>query len=118
MTLEVNHDFSEVQSHPASTLKKRDLFHSTSNLIHLGENTMQAALRITTKVLPGNKIEIDIPESEIGEDIEVIIMLPDKPKPNQRRALEIFDAAHKLGPFRTPEEIDHDLQAERDSWDS
>ena len=38
-------------------------------------------------------------------------------KPKQRRALEILDAAHKLGPFRTPEEIDRQIREERDSWD-
>jgi hypothetical protein len=78
---------------------------------------MQSALRITTKVLPGRRIEIDIPEGEVGEDIEVIVMLPEKLKPPQRRALEILAAAHKLGPFRSIEAIDRDLQAERDSWD-
>ena len=79
---------------------------------------MQAALRVITKILPGNKIEIEIPEGEIGEDIEVIVMLPEKPTASKRRALEILDAAHKLGPFRSVEEIDRDLQMERDSWDS
>ncbi len=78
-----------------------------------------ADLRLITKVLPSNKIEI--PESKIGEDIEVIVMFP-KPKSRKRRALEILEAAHKLGPFRTTEEIDsalrfipseyHDLQVE------
>ena len=95
-----------------------------------------ADLRLITKVLPGNKIEIEIPESKVGEDIEVIVMFPEKPKSRKRRALEILEAAHKLGPFRTTEEIDsakrfipmscghatrtgyHDLQVERDSWDS
>jgi hypothetical protein len=79
---------------------------------------MQAALRITTKVLPGSKIEIEIPEGTVGEDIEVIVMLPEKPKPAQRRALEILAAAHKLGTGRSIDEIDRDLQAERDSWDT
>jgi len=31
--------------------------------------TMQAAFHITTKVLPGNKIEIQLPEGAIGEEI-------------------------------------------------
>ena len=63
---------------------------------------MKSALHITTKILPGN--------------IEVIIMLPDKPQPPNRRVLETPAAAHKLGSFRTSEEIDRDLQIERDSW--
>ena len=40
-----------------------------------------------------------------------------KSKTKQRRALEILDTAHKLGPFRTPEEIDRQIREERDSWD-
>ena len=40
-----------------------------------------------------------------------------KIKTKQRRALEILDAAHKLGPFRTPEEIDRQIREERDLWD-
>ncbi|MDZ8081313.1 MAG: hypothetical protein RMX35_19890 [Nostoc sp. DcaGUA01] len=35
---------------------------------------MQAALRITTKVLPGNKIEIQLPQAEIGENVDVFII--------------------------------------------
>jgi hypothetical protein len=41
------------------------------------------------------------------------------PKTVQKRSvLEIIAAAHQLTPYRTPEEIDRDIQAERDSWDS
>jgi hypothetical protein len=36
----------------------------------------------------------------------------------KRRVLEILAAAHQLPPGRTPEEIDRDLQEERNSWDS
>ncbi len=79
---------------------------------------MQSALHITTKVLPGDKIEIEVPAGSIGEDIEVIIILPDKPQSPNRRVLETLAAAHKLGSFRTAEEIDRDLQTERDAWDS
>jgi hypothetical protein len=32
--------------------------------------------------------------------------------------LEFFEEIHRQGPFRTPEQIDRDLRAERDSWDS
>lgn len=80
---------------------------------------MRSALHITTRVLPGNKIEIAVPAGSIGEDIEVIVMLPDKPRPQppNRRVLETLAAAHKLGSFRTAEESDRDLQTERDAWD-
>jgi hypothetical protein len=32
--------------------------------------------------------------------------------------LAFFEEVHRQGPFRTSEQIDHDLQLERDSWDS
>ena len=32
---------------------------------------MQPALHLTTKVLPGNKIEIEIPEGEICDTVDV-----------------------------------------------
>jgi hypothetical protein len=38
--------------------------------------TMQAGFHITTKISPGNKIEIQLPEGAIGEEIEVIVLLP------------------------------------------
>lgn len=79
---------------------------------------MQAAFHITTKVLPGNKIEIQLPEGTIGEEIKVIILLPEKPQVPKRSALEILADAHTLGSFRTPEEIDQYIQDEKNSWDS
>ncbi len=78
---------------------------------------MQSALRVMTKVLPGNKVELDIPEGSIGEEIEVIIMLPETKKFRKRRGLEILEAAHQLGKFRSLEDIDRDLRSERDAWD-
>ncbi|QYO67634.1 hypothetical protein [Leptolyngbya sp. 7M] len=79
---------------------------------------MQPALRITTKVLPGNRIEIQIPEGEIGEDVEVIVLLPEKPQISKQNVLAFFEEVHRQGPFRTPEEIDRDLQREKEAWDS
>jgi hypothetical protein len=79
---------------------------------------MQSAIHIKTKVLPGNKLEIELPPGSEGEEVEVFVVLPEK-KPLQRRnVLEILEEIHKRGPFRTVEEIDRDLQLERDSWDS
>jgi hypothetical protein len=37
---------------------------------------MQSALRITTKVLPGNRIEVQLPLSSEGQEVEVFIVLP------------------------------------------
>jgi hypothetical protein len=37
---------------------------------------MQSALRMTTKVLPGNKIELEIPPGSEGQEVEVFVVLP------------------------------------------
>lgn len=79
---------------------------------------MHSAIRITTKVLSGNKVEIELPPGSVGEEVEVIVILPESKQPKQRSVLEIFEEVHKHGPFRTVEEIDRDLQRERDSWDN
>jgi hypothetical protein len=34
---------------------------------------MQSALQIKTKVLPGNKIKIQIPEAAIGDTVDVFV---------------------------------------------
>lgn len=79
---------------------------------------MQSAIRITTRVLPGNKVEVLIPPGSEGEDVEVIVVLPEKRQQSRKSALDIIEEFHKQGPFRTAEEIDRDLQTERDSWDN
>lgn len=79
---------------------------------------MQPALRITTKVLPGNKIEIEIPEAEIGDNVDVFVILPEKAATKKRSVLEIIEESRKRHPSRTAEEIDKQIQEERLSWDS
>lgn len=79
---------------------------------------MQSALRITTKVLPGNKVEIQLPPGSVGEEVEVFVILPEKPQPGRRRVLELLEEIRSRHASRTVEEIDRELQAERDSWDS
>jgi hypothetical protein len=103
---------------------------------------MQPALHLTTKVLPGNKIEIDIPEGEIGDTVDVFVVLPAKPKeksgcdpaptkgtrasvrldreraPSKRSVLEIIEESRSRNTLRSAEDIDRQLREERDSWDS
>jgi len=78
---------------------------------------MQPALHVTTKVLPGNKIEITSPELKEGEPVEVFLVLPAAAAGPQRSVLEIVESlkGHRL--FQTPGEVDKYLQQERDSWD-
>ncbi|MGL5872608.1 MAG: hypothetical protein ACRC2R_09605 [Xenococcaceae cyanobacterium] len=47
--------------------------------------SMQPALHLTTKVLPGKKIEIEIPEGEIGDTVDVFLVLPENQKQKSDR---------------------------------
>lgn len=76
----------------------------------MSHKTMQPALRITTKVLPGNKIEIEIPEAEIGDRVQVFVILPEKAEPKRRSVLDIIEASRTRHPSRTAEDIDKQLQ--------
>jgi virulence-associated protein VagC len=39
---------------------------------------MQSAIRITTKVLAGDKLEIQVPPGSVGEEVEVFVIIPEK----------------------------------------
>lgn len=84
---------------------------------------MQSALRIKTKVLPGNKIEIILPadtSNSVGQTIEVIVLLPEqKPVLERQSILKFLEEIHRQRPVgRSVEEINRDLQVERDAWDN
>lgn len=79
---------------------------------------MQPALHLTTKVLPGNKIEIEIPEGEIGDIVDVFVVLPKKPESKKRSVMEIIEESRSRNTLRSAEDIDRQIQEERDSWDS
>lgn len=78
---------------------------------------MQPSLHIKTHVLPGNKLEIEIPEAAIGDAVDVFVILPEKPKPPRRSAIDILNELPGQRLFKTPEEVDKYLEEERDSWD-
>jgi len=83
---------------------------------------MQSALRLETKVLPGNKIEITLPanmlSNSVGKTIELIVLLPEqKPTLTRQSILQLLEEIHRQLPVgRSVEEINRDLQAERDAW--
>ena len=84
----------------------------------LKKKTMQSALRMTTKVLPGNKIEIEIPEAEIGDSVDVFVILSEKVETKKRSVMEILEEVHANRPPKSAEEIDRLFREERESWDS
>lgn len=80
---------------------------------------MQPALHITTKVLPGNKIEIQVPEAAIGDTVDVFVVLAEKCESKRRSVVELIEEIRSKRPsFRTTEDIDKQLREERESWDS
>jgi hypothetical protein len=79
---------------------------------------VQPALHLTTKVLPGNKIEIEIPEGEIGDTVDVFVVLPEKAKSKKRSVLEIIEESRSRNNLRSAEDIDRQIREERESWDS
>jgi hypothetical protein len=38
---------------------------------------MKSSLYLTTTVLPGNKIEIQTPELNVGQSVEIVVLIPD-----------------------------------------
>lgn len=66
-----------------------------------------------TTVLPGNRIELHVPEFEVGETVSVRIDVPVSQK--------MLDFLRSLPPSQRTEEewdqFDKDFRAERDAWD-
>lgn len=79
---------------------------------------MQPSLHIKTHVLPGNKLEIEIPEAAIGDAVDVFVILPEKTASKRSSILETIEQIRSKRQFRSSEDIDKQLQEERDSWDS
>lgn len=75
-------------------------------------------LHITTHVLPGNKLEIHSPELPEGEPVDVFVVLSEKKQANRENVLDLIESIRSKRPFRTAEDIDRQLQEERNSWDS
>ena len=79
---------------------------------------MQPALHLTTKVLPGNKIEISAPELLVGNTVEVFVILKNTSSRTRRSAIQLLDELPGQRLFKTPEEADEYLQEERSAWEN
>ena len=91
---------------------------------------MQSALHVTTIIQPGNKIELQIPDSSIGDTVEVFVIFANRSTTlpllhcsgenpiKQRSILTMIDTIHRQQPHRTAEEIEQQIQAARDGWES
>jgi hypothetical protein len=57
---------------------------------HRKGGIMQSAIRITTKVLAGNKLEIQVPPGSVGEEVEVFAIVPENLPIAQENAWKTF----------------------------
>ncbi len=79
---------------------------------------MATTLRVSTKVLPGNRIEVPTPELAEGQTVNVLIV-PEGATTEPRQT--VLDFLNSLPPGRrSPEEweaFEREFQEERNSWD-
>ena len=83
---------------------------------------MQSAIKLTTRVLPGKRIEFTAPELIEGEDVELIVLKSNGPLESEiQQFASAWEYIQSLKPqTRTPEEwcaLELELQEEKDSWD-
>ncbi len=79
---------------------------------------MDTIVKTRCRVLPGNRVEVTVPEVEVGEEVEVTVAARRRmPKRPRRSMQEILAEFPPPGLFKTPKEVDEYLKAERDSWD-
>jgi len=79
---------------------------------------MRTTLRLETTVLPGHRLEINDPELPDGAKVEVIVVLPEKPRPSTTSMLDLV-ASLPPGPraFPTWEDYERHLREEEESWE-
>jgi hypothetical protein len=77
---------------------------------------MSVTLQVKTTVLPGHRIEIQAPELPEGRPATVLILVEDEAMP-KRRLRDVLAGYQGGQSFRSAEEVDAYLRAERESWD-
>lgn len=73
----------------------------------------QTILRLKVTVLAEGKLEIFAPQLPIGEDVEVLILLPEASTSEHRSVLDILAEAPGQRQFETAEEVETYLREER-----
>ena len=78
---------------------------------------MQAALRLTTRVQPGGKIEVSDSQLPSGEPVDVIVLFQQPGGAARRSIVDVLTEAPGHLAFQTADEVDAHLREERDAWD-
>jgi hypothetical protein len=76
---------------------------------------MSPSFEIQTRVLPGHRIEVEAPHIPEGQEVTVVVLT--NASPPKRRLSEILADYQGGQLFRSADEVDAYLRAERDSWD-
>jgi hypothetical protein len=78
---------------------------------------MEAAIRLRGMVKPGGRLELADSNLPVGESVDVIVIVPESPDPDRLSVTEVLASAPGGLAFRTAEEVDAYVRAERDSWE-
>lgn len=78
---------------------------------------MATAMYIKTIVLPGGKIEVSMPELVEGQHATVFVVVDEDTTPPKRTLSDILRDYPGGQVFKTAEEVDAYIRAERDSWE-
>ena len=78
---------------------------------------MTTPFQIHTTILPGHRIEIQAPELPEGRAVTVLVLV-DEPSMPKRRLRDILADYPGGQLFRSAEEVDNYLRAEREAWDN
>ncbi|CUS05009.2 conserved protein of unknown function [Candidatus Promineifilum breve] len=78
---------------------------------------IQTIVRAKAIVQSEGQIAITDPALHVGEEVEVLILLPEHSPEPKLSLLDVLNSAgdHRL--FKTAEEVDQYIREERDSWD-
>ena len=75
-----------------------------------------APIRLTTIVQPGGRIEVSAPDLPVGHAVDVTIQSAEVRADNRRSVLDVLADCPGHLVFRTSQEVDAYLSAERDAW--
>lgn len=78
---------------------------------------METAVRLTTLVQPGGKIEVMSPDLPIGQAVEVIVLVPSVAHVARASVLDVLASAPGHLAFADAAEVDAYVRGERDAWD-
>ncbi len=78
---------------------------------------MQSALKISTRILHGGKIEVSDSQLPSGEAVDIIVLFPKADTTTRRSILDILAEAPGHLEFQNAEEVDTYICEEREAWE-